>query len=106
MAQTKRSATKTTDHKFIRAWVEERGGSPARVKGTGHGENDPGMLRIDFPGWEGEGSLERISWDEWFKQFDENELALLHRDMRHGDGQLDRFNKLVNRTGGDDDDDD
>lgn len=40
----------TTDHKKIKAWVEERGGFPATVKGTG-GKDDAGVLRIDFPGY-------------------------------------------------------
>ncbi len=98
MAETERSAHKTTDHEFIRRWVEERGGWPARVKGTGGGD-DPGLIRIDFPGYSGGESLERISWEEWFEKFEENQLALLHRDMKHKDGELDRFNKLVRRNG-------
>lgn len=102
-SKTKRSASRTTDHEFIRRWVEERGGHPACVRGTG-GKNDVGMIRIDFPGWSGEGKLEPIAWDEWFRQFDENNLAFLYREMRHGDGDLDRFNKLVHRDGGDDED--
>jgi len=93
-----RSAEPVTDHDFIRNWVEERGGWPARVKGTGRSKDDTGMIRIDFPGFSGSDSLERIEWDEWFEQFDSNELAFLHRDMRHSDGELDRFNKLVRRT--------
>ena len=104
-AQTKRQsdtnghrAEPTTDHEFIRAWVEERGGWPACVRGTGS-ESDVGMIRIDFPGFSGEDSLERIDWDTWFNQFDDNRLAFLHRDLRHSDGQLDRFNKLVSRDG-------
>jgi len=56
------------------------------------------MIRIDFPGFSGSDSLERIEWDEWFEQFDANQLAFLHRDMRHSDGELDRFNKLVRRS--------
>jgi hypothetical protein len=96
MAETQRSAKSTTDHAFIRKWVEERGGWPACVKGTGD-DDDPGMIRIDFPGYEGRGSLERISWDEWFRQFEDNNLAFLYRDFRHEDGQPDRFNKLVRR---------
>lgn len=81
------SATRTTDHAEIRRWVEENNGRPARVKQTGGG-NDPGMLRIDFD--EGEETLEAIGWDEWFKWFDRNDLALLHADDS-------RFNKLVSR---------
>jgi hypothetical protein len=38
----------TTEHEQIRRWVEERGGKPARVRGTGS-DDDPGILRIDFP---------------------------------------------------------
>ena len=100
MAKTERSGHTTTDHDFIRRWVEERGGWPARVGGTGSGD-DPGILRIDFPGYSGGDSLERMEWEEWFEKFDENELAFLHRDMSHGGDDLDRFNKLVSRGSGD-----
>jgi competence ComEA-like helix-hairpin-helix protein len=95
-----RSAEPTTDHDFIRRWVEERGGWPACVRGTGNGQGDTGMIRIDFPGFSGKDSLERIEWDQWFQQFEDNNLAFLYRDMRHSDGDLDRFNKLVKRTAG------
>lgn len=96
MGRTKRSARTTTDHEFIRSWVEERGGWPARVKRTGD-DDDPGIIRVDFPGYEGAQSLERISWDEWFDKFEDSHLAFLYREMRHGEGDLDRFNKLVSR---------
>jgi hypothetical protein len=49
------------------------------VRGTG-GPDDVGMIRFDFPGYCGEGSLEEISWDEWFDKFDESNLALLVQD--------------------------
>jgi hypothetical protein len=98
MAETERSAHTTTDHDFIRRWVEERGGWPARVKGTGS-KGDPGLIRLDFPGYSGADSLEKISWDDWFKAFEDNDLALLHRDLEHEDGDKDRFNKLVSRSG-------
>lgn len=98
MSGTERSAHTTTDHDFIRRGVEERGGWPARVQGTG-GARDAGLLRIDFPGYQGSDSLERVEWDEWFRGFDASGLAFLHRDRTHGDGELDRFNKLVSRNG-------
>ncbi|MDQ3890665.1 MAG: hypothetical protein M3312_08990, partial [Actinomycetota bacterium] len=60
----------TTDHDEIRRWVEERGGRPASVKGTGDGD-DAGILRIDFPGVGDETSLEEIGWDEFFEKFEE-----------------------------------
>ncbi|MBB4637718.1 hypothetical protein [Longimicrobium terrae] len=98
MSNTDRSAHTTTDHDFIRRWVEERGGTPSHVKRTGDKE-DPGILRIDFPGYSGKDSLEEISWEEFFEKFEENGLALLHRDMKGDDGELDRFNKLISRKG-------
>jgi hypothetical protein len=88
----------TTDHDEIRRWAEQRGGKPARVRGTGgrHGTDDPGMIRLDFPGYSGEHSLEEIEWDTWFKAFDENELALLHETGERG-GNPSRFNKIIGR---------
>jgi hypothetical protein len=84
-----------TDHEEIRQWAEARGGFPARVKGTG-GEDDVGMIRIDFPGYSGEGSLERLSWEEWFEKFEERELALVVENQPP-EGDKARFNKLVSR---------
>jgi hypothetical protein len=55
------------------------------------------MIRIDFPGWSGEDSLQPISWDEWFKSFDDNKLAFLYQDTTKG-GEESRFNKLVSRS--------
>jgi hypothetical protein len=85
----------TTNHEEIRRWVEERGGHPARVKGTGK-QADPGLLRIDFPGYSGEQSLEPISWDEFFEKFDEKKLAFLHQDETK-EGEKSNFFKLISR---------
>lgn len=89
---------KTTDHETIRKWVEDRGGHPATVKATAKG--GPGILRIDFPGYSGEESLQPISWDDFFEAFEDNELAFLYQD-RTSDGKLSRFNKFVRREMGD-----
>jgi hypothetical protein len=105
MSKTERSAHTTTDHEFIRRWAEERDGKPSHVKRTG-GKDDPGILRIDFPGYSGKDSLEEISWEEFFEKFEENELALLHRDIKGDDGELDRFNKLISRKGREEGDED
>src|SRR5437868_4574311 len=83
-----------TDHDEIRQWVEERGATPATVERTGS-EDDPGILRIDFPGYSGENSLEPISWDDFFQKFDERGLALVYQDTTRG--QKSNFNKLVSR---------
>ena len=85
-------AKTTTDHNEIRRWVEERGGFPACVKGTGD-QNDPGLLRIDYPGFSGEERLQKISWEEFFTKFDNENLAFLYQDEPDS-----RFSKLIDRT--------
>ena len=88
-SRTSRSAKPLVDHDEIRQWVEERGGHPACVRGTG-GQGDTGMLRIDFPDG-AEPKLQQIDWCDWFEKFDEKGLALM---VQSGSS---RFNKLVSR---------
>jgi hypothetical protein len=88
----------TTNHKHIKRWVEERGGHPARVKGT-EVKGSSGVLLIDYPGYSGTQTLEAISWDEFFKGFEENELAFLYEDEKKA-GSQGRFSKLINRDSG------
>ena len=94
MAATSRTAT---DHETIIQWVEDRDGHPATVKRTAK-DDDPGLLRIDFPGYSGEESLEEISWDAFFEKFEEKNLAFLYQDKTK-DGRQSRFFKLVSREG-------
>jgi hypothetical protein len=96
MANQSAEAKTTTDHDEIRRWVEERGGHPARVKDTER-KGNPGLLRIDYPGYSGGESLEAISWDEFFIGFDENNLAFLYQDKLK-DGSESRFSKLIDRS--------
>jgi hypothetical protein len=86
MAQT------LTDHDSIRRWADKTGARPARVKGTGD-DDDPGLLRLDFEGYSGEDSLDEISWSDWFRKFDDSQLALIVDDS----GRKPNFNKLVRR---------
>ena len=85
----------TTNHEQIKQWVEERGGNPARVKGT-ENKTSPGLLRIDYPGFSGEERLEEITWEEFFEGFEKNKLAFLYQD-KTADGKLSRFSKLIDR---------
>lgn len=87
----------TTDHEVIRKWAEERGAKPSTVKGTG-GEGDPGLIRLDFPGYSGEGKLEEISWEDFFEKFEESKLALIYQETT-AEGEKSNFNKLVSRDG-------
>ena len=86
------SATQTTDHNFIRKWIEERGGRPSKVKGT-ESDDGEGILRVDFR--EPDDKLEPISWTEFFEIFEDRKLAFLHQDQQ-GKGTS-RFFKFVRR---------
>jgi hypothetical protein len=83
----------TTDHDEIRKWVEERGGKPATVKGTG---DEVGVLRIDFPGYSGDDRLEEITWEQFFEKFEESNLAFLYQDETSS-GKESRFSRFVSR---------
>ncbi len=93
------TTTTTTDHEAIRKWVEDRGGWPSSVKRTRgqRGKSDPGIIRVDFPGFSGEGSLDRIEWDDFFKKLDENKLAFVYQEETSG-GEKSNFNKIVKQA--------
>jgi len=82
----------TTHHEVIWQWAEERGGSPATVEGTEHGDH-LGVLRIDFGG--DDSKLRRVSWDEWFKTFDSRRLNFIYQEQRT-DGTQSNFFRLEN----------
>ena len=81
----------TTDHETIRKWAESKGGKPAAVDRT-HKGGDVGIIRIMFPDnpQSEHDSLVEISWDEFFREFEERKPALLYaRDSM--------FSKIVGR---------
>jgi len=83
----------TRSHDVIQRWAEERGGRPATVAGTEH-DGRPGVLRIIFSD-EGNDRLQEISWDDWFRTFDERQLVLLFQERKR-DGQQSNFFRLDN----------
>ena len=86
----------TTDHEKIKKWAKERDGVPATVKETeknGHA----GILRIDFG--PREKGLEEISWEDFFRKFEEAHLAFLYQDKTK-DGKVSRFHKFLARDRG------
>ena len=85
----------TTDHQTIRQWAEHRGGRPATVATTGS-EDDPGILRIDFPDYGAEENLEAISWEAFFETFDKKRLAFVYQETMK-DGRTSRFSKFISR---------
>ena len=84
------SSKTTTDHDEIRQWAEARDGHPALIRTKGRG----GVLRIDFG--EPEENLEPVEWDEFFRVFDESDVAFLYQD-KTADGKPSRFNRFVSR---------
>jgi hypothetical protein len=82
----------TTHHEVIRQWAEERGGVPATVEGTEHGDH-LGVLRIDFR--DKDTNLRQVSWEEWFKTFDDRGLNFIYQEQRT-DGTQSNFFRLEN----------
>ncbi|MBW9109075.1 Rho termination factor N-terminal domain-containing protein [Microbacterium ureisolvens] len=82
----------TTHHEVIRQWAEERGGRPATVDGTEHGDH-LGVLRFDFG--EKTERLREVSWEEWFETFDARRLNFIYQQTR-SDGAQSNFFRLDN----------
>jgi hypothetical protein len=80
----------TTSHEVIRNWAEERGGTPATVEGTEHGDH-LGVLRFAFGG--NDANLREVSWDEWFDTFDSRQLNFIYQEERK-DGNQSTFFRL------------
>ncbi len=78
----------TRVHEVIQAWAEERGAKPATVPSTRHGDR-LGVLRFDFPDFGGR-KLEEVSWDDWFKTFDERDLVFVFQHHK-ADGSQSNF---------------
>jgi len=89
------SSKTTTELEVIKKWAEEREGKPSRVKSTADDEGG-GLLRIDFPGYTGKDTLEEISWEDWYKTFQDRNLEFLYQDHTAG-GKESRFFKLINK---------
>jgi len=73
----------TRDHEEIRRWADAHHATPTVVGRTG------GMLRFEFDPQSRE-SLTPVSWDDFFKVFDEKGLELLYDDKPGS-----RFHKIV-----------
>lgn len=101
MAQTRL----LTDHEDIRIWAAARMGSPAIFDISPQGGTQP-MLRIVFDqqAYQDQdraeraanaGGYELVEWEEWFRVFDEAELALVVGPEIAG--RRDSFHELVRR---------
>ena len=94
-----------TDHDAIRDWAAARMGSPAIVDTSpASGTQAMLMLVFDQAAYQDQDSAERqtnsggrelVEWDEWFKLFDEGELALVV--AADEPGVRDSFHQIVRR---------
>jgi hypothetical protein len=90
--RTTHEVRRTTDHEEIQRWIEERGGQPAIIESTWDGES--AILEVDFG--ESEETLMDISWEEFFRIFDESDQEFLYREEEGGDGEG-RFFQFVSQ---------
>ncbi|KIO78693.1 1,4-alpha-glucan branching enzyme [Pedobacter lusitanus] len=89
------TSNQTHNHKTIQEWADERGGVPAKIKGT-EKYGDQGVLRIHFPEHSDSKDLAEITWDEFFTDFEKDNLDFLYQDKK-SDGETSTFHKLVSR---------
>ena len=94
-----------TDHEAIRDWAAARIGSPAVVDASPETGTQP-FLRIVFDQAayqdqdqaerpQNAGGYELVEWDDWFKIFDEGELALVVAADQSG--VRESFHRLIRR---------
>ncbi|MFG1775123.1 hypothetical protein ACGFIG_01650 [Micromonospora sp. NPDC049048] len=74
----------TANHEVIRRWARERGAKPATIAGTER-EGRAGVLTFNMPGYRESSRIREITWDEWFRTFDERKLNLIYQEqLRNG----------------------
>ncbi|WP_420457667.1 hypothetical protein [Neolewinella sp.] len=83
------SSKTTTDHATIKEWARSRNGIATTIS-----DGDSDILRIHFPeaSADEDETFDEVSWDDFFKIFDERKLAFLYST-----DQDSTFNKFVNR---------
>jgi hypothetical protein len=94
-----------TDHEAIRDWAAARMGFPAIVDASAEAGTQP-VLRLVFDQQayldpdraerlQNAGGYELVEWDDWFKLFDEHELALVV--AKEQPGRRESFHQIVRR---------
>ncbi|BCB75930.1 hypothetical protein GCM10022251_55120 [Phytohabitans flavus] len=84
----------TSSREVIQQWADRRDAAPATITGTGP-EDRAGVLTFDFPLGNSGSRLRRISWDDWFRSFDERNLNFMYQEER-SDGRQSNFFRLEN----------
>ncbi|TDB72224.1 hypothetical protein [Micromonospora sp. KC721] len=74
----------TTNHEVIQNWARARGARPATIAGTER-NGRPGVLTFEIPGYRESSRVQVITWDDWFRTFDERKLNLIYQEeLRDG----------------------
>lgn len=94
-----------TDHDAIRDWAAARMGAPAIVDVSAESGTQPMLMIVfDQAAYQDQdrpdrptnaGGRELVEWDEWFRLFDEQQLALVV--AKDSPGVRDSFHELVRR---------
>lgn len=93
-----------TDHDKIRDWAAARAGSPALSDTTSGMEQSHPVLHLIFgqlayqeagEGVDRTDGLTVVDWDEWFRLFDERQLALVVNI--EAPGKRDSFHEFIRR---------
>lgn len=69
----------TTDHALVRTLVEDRDGYPAHLAKS-EGQGDSGLLQVGLADADESGDLKEISWEQFFEEFEEKDLAFAYRE--------------------------
>ena len=91
--QPERDERRTTTYALIRSVVEERGGYPAHRSKT-EGQGDRGLLMVADR--DDGGDHEEITWEQFFEEFDEKDLAFVYLE----DPEDDEVGSLLQRSDG------
>jgi hypothetical protein len=79
----------TNNHAVIRSWAEERSAIPCVVAQTD-------IIRLNFNPGKPHPTLVEITWDEFFRLFEERGLSFLYQHAT-ATGKFSNFNKFIKR---------
>lgn len=98
------NTTMLTEHEAIRDWAAARAGQPAlRDPAPGMAHSEPVLCFVfgqhayqdTDQGWDELGGVEIIEWEDWFRLFEERQLAIVvEQDVP---GRRDEFHEFVRR---------
>ena len=83
----------TTDPEVIKRWAEARNGRPALMREAGNNATTL-VPSIYLPEYHYQASYDEISWDEFFKMLEEEDLIFLYQE-KTARGDMSLFSRVV-----------